>query len=487
VRRWHIAANWALLLIRAIHWWNPVYWLAAARFQNLREQSCDAFAIQRIDGEPSREYGELLLTLIRRQQARPAWRVILPASILGFVSSFFRKRAVCNRLKALPTAGVVRSRRHAAAVAALVALVAACGLTDASVPEPAPDHTFDWLPRAGHDWNGGWAKPGPAQKIDLGPLVIRTYDIEKALKRIAEGERMEEAAHLELKSLAVQIVAGAEGRYDALANDPQWVKENVSIDGATLTVKASLKAHAEIARNLAAWEQSGLAQICVETRFISGPEDIASALGISWRYLEAFSDEADEVAPAGVKPGMPVVRAKAAVEDYLPIAVVSLHEQQAHALVQTAQNNQRTNLLQAPKVTLFNGQRAMVLDQTQTPFVVGIQDTLSGAQDPKIAVIDEGTKLSLRTILSPDAATVQLEARIELSEIKGVGKVATIVHGETTTIQIPRVKRCRIDVSSEIPDGQSLLIGCIPSYEQKEFFYILLTPRILELPADETD
>ena len=497
VRRWHIAANWALLVIRAIHWWNPVYWLAVARFQNLREQSCDAFAIQRMEGESSREYGELLLTLIRRQHSRPAWRVILPASILGFVSSFFRKRAVRNRLKALPTAGVVRSRWHAIAVAAIVALAAASGLTDARTPEPTPDHSFDWLPHAGADWNAELSKPGPLPKRDLGPLVSRTYDVEKALKCIAEDGGTLENAREELKRLLIFRVAFHDGRgrlfasdgvhANAFQADQQWADECVSLDGAALTVKASLEAHFEIARNLAAWEQSGLTQICVETRFLSSPEDVASALGISWRYLEGFSDGDDEEPLVEGRGSRPIVRAKAVVEDYLPLAVANLTEKQSHALVQKVQSHPVANILQAPKVTLFNGQRGIILDRTQTPFVVGIREDQSGAPNAKVAVIEEGIKLDLRTVQSSDAAKVQLEARIELSRIKEVGTASTMLNGSPKTIQIPRVKRCRIDVSSEVDDGQSLLIGCIPAYEQKEFFYILLTPRILEPLADEVN
>jgi hypothetical protein len=63
----------------------------------------------------------------------------------------------------------------------------------------------------------------------------------------------------------------------------------------------------------------------------------------------------------------------------------------------------------------------------------------------------------------------------------------TLLRGEPTTIQISRVKRFRIDFSSEVQDGQSLLIGCIPAYEQKEFLYLLLTARNLRLSAEETN
>jgi hypothetical protein len=51
-------------------------------------------------------------------------------------------------------------------------------------------------------------------------------------------------------------------------------------------------------------------------------------------------------------------------------------------------------------------------------------------------------------------------------------------HGSAEAVQqcqLPRVKRSRIDVSAEVREGQSLLIGCVPTYEQKEFFYVLLT------------
>ncbi len=173
--------------------------------------------------------------------------------------------------------------------------------------------------------------------------------------------------------------------------------------------------------------------------------------------------------------------AQAVVDDYLPIAVAELNSGQAAALVQAVQSEQHANVLQAPNVTVFNGQHATILDCTQTPFVVGVQDSGTGVQEPKIAVIDEGIKLTFRAIQSSDAAKVLLEGRIELSEISDVRTASTRLRNQPTTIQIPRVKRCRIDVSSEIQDGNSLLIGCIPAYEQRKFFYILLTVRNLEL------
>ena len=130
VRRWDIAANWTLVAIRAIHWWNPIYWLAAARFRSLQEQACDSFVVRRIAGEPVRDYRELLLTLAERGPTAP-WRVSLPASILGFSPSWFHRRSLAVRLRALPSAASPRGRWQVIAAMMLVLILAASGLTNA--------------------------------------------------------------------------------------------------------------------------------------------------------------------------------------------------------------------------------------------------------------------------------------------------------------------------------------------------------------------
>ncbi len=185
VRRYDIALNWMIVLIRAIHWWNPVYWLAVGRFCSLREQACDAFVIRRMEGQRGRSYSELLLTLAEREPVGFGWRVTLPASILGFLSSFFRKRAVRERLQALRFAGLTPSRRRTVVVAGAIALGAISGLTDA-MPPAKPKDTFDWLPTVTLDSTATDAD----SEIDLGPIVTRSYDIQNVLARIeADPER----------------------------------------------------------------------------------------------------------------------------------------------------------------------------------------------------------------------------------------------------------------------------------------------------------
>lgn len=365
-------------------------------------------------------------------------------------------------------------------------------------PEPPPQPGSEWLLgtdlRSSRGADRHWGRRSATIEGDPGPEITRVYNIEQALRRIAAAEEAADSGPAPLEWHVVDLVERLERRgfLSTLMIPPSGraepstpkhrrpARERVTVNGGELTVQAPLHVHAELARNLQAWERSGLGQTCLETRFITAEQDITTAQGISWQYVEAFSGESQEELPAGSDNGMPVVRAKAIVDDYLPITVARLNADEAAALVRVVQYERTANILQAPKVTLFNGQQTMVFDCTQTPFVIGIRDGATGVPEPKIVVIDEGIKLTLRTIQSRDAARVQLEGRIELSEINEVRTASTTLRNQPTAIQLPRVKRCRIDINSEVEDGQSLLIGCIPGYERKKFFYVLLTATNLK-------
>ena len=199
VRRRDVAINWLMVLVRAMHWWNPVYWLAAARFTNLREQACDAFVMRRVVGEPARAYSELLLLLAEREAAASGWRVSAPVSILGFLPSYFGKWAVGQRLRALRFAGAEPRRSRTALAAAAIALVAAAGLTDA-MPPTDRRAMLDWVPAITLD--------SIARKVEDGPLLTRSYDLTGVLTRIdADGlATPDAAANLKwLIELALQI------------------------------------------------------------------------------------------------------------------------------------------------------------------------------------------------------------------------------------------------------------------------------------------
>ncbi len=91
-----------------------------------------------------------------------------------------------------------------------------------------------------------------------------------------------------------------------------------------------------------------------------------------------------------------------------------LSDIEAYFFINAAQGDTRTNVLQAPKVTLFNGQQATVFDQTQVPFVISVIPVVgefAAAQQPVIVVLSEGTFMSVQAVISNDRRFVRLTDR----------------------------------------------------------------------------
>ena len=88
-----------------------------------------------------------------------------------------------------------------------------------------------------------------------------------------------------------------------------------------------------------------------------------------------------------------------------------LSDIEAYFLIQAAQGNTRSNVMQAPKVTLFNGQNAFISDTRQRPFVTSVVPVVgdfAAAQQPVITVLSEGTAVNVQAVVSSDRRFVRL-------------------------------------------------------------------------------
>ncbi len=160
-----------------------------------------------------------------------------------------------------------------------------------------------------------------------------------------------------------------------------------------------------------------------------------------------------------------------------------------------AQGDQRTNVLQAPRVTMFDGQFASIADQVQRPFVTSLIPVVADfavAQQPVIVVLNEGTVLNVQATCSPDKRFVRLTLNPTFSQIDRVdtftfegsrttrtnsdrtgtnilnptGTVNTddqdneqIITG--TTVQQPSLASTNISTTVSVPDGGTILLGGI--------------------------
>ncbi len=78
VRFGDVLWNWTAALVNALHWFNPLVWLATARFQADRELRCDADTLARLEAPDRVAYGRTLLHVQQTFHAAPAVAGLAP-------------------------------------------------------------------------------------------------------------------------------------------------------------------------------------------------------------------------------------------------------------------------------------------------------------------------------------------------------------------------------------------------------------------------
>ncbi|MDG1894605.1 MAG: hypothetical protein P8J37_06835 [Fuerstiella sp.] len=86
-----------------------------------------------------------------------------------------------------------------------------------------------------------------------------------------------------------------------------------------------------------------------------------------------------------------------------------------------AQRDPQTNILLAPKVTLFNGQRAWIADEAQRPFVTGVRPLSDDNEElqPVIQVLRTGWWMHLHPEVTEDKG-VDLRCLMTESKLQSV-------------------------------------------------------------------
>jgi len=178
-----------------------------------------------------------------------------------------------------------------------------------------------------------------------------------------------------------------------------------------------------------------------------------------------------------------------------------LSDIEAFFFINAAQGDRRSNVLQAPKVTLFNGQQAFVSDTSQSPFVISVIPVVgdfAAAQQPVIVVLSEGTFMTVQAVVSNDRRFVRLTVVPFFSKITDVqtfqftgsqttttstsadsgvvvdpddpdddrrdnvtGSSDSTVTSDGTTVQLPTFSFVTVTTTVSVPDGGTVLLGGI--------------------------
>ncbi len=110
LKRWDLPVNWLLCVVQALHWCNPIVWLAIHRIRADRESACDAQVLEWTLNDAREAYGNVLLKLEGTPMSA-RWS-------LGFIGIFEREAGIRTRLRAI--AGYQRPHKAATLVAVLI-------------------------------------------------------------------------------------------------------------------------------------------------------------------------------------------------------------------------------------------------------------------------------------------------------------------------------------------------------------------------------
>lgn len=123
IKRHDILIGWVALGLQAVHWFNPLVWLALSRLRADRELACDALALSRAPTDEKEPYG---LTIVKLLEGfgQPVWR----PSLAGILEN---KRQMKERIRMI--ARYHKRERGLALAILLLGGLAVATLTDAQV------------------------------------------------------------------------------------------------------------------------------------------------------------------------------------------------------------------------------------------------------------------------------------------------------------------------------------------------------------------
>ncbi|MDR3111021.1 MAG: hypothetical protein LBU65_15230 [Planctomycetaceae bacterium] len=189
---------------------------------------------------------------------------------------------------------------------------------------------------------------------------------------------------------------------------------------------------------------------------------------------------------------------------------------EAQFFINAAEGDNRTNIMQAPKVTLFNGQYGTVSDTVERPFVVSqipVVGDFAAAYQPVISIIHEGQRMNVQGTVSNNRQYVRLTLNPSITQITKVDTfkfageedftetTSSSVTGDDNaaastdeknsgstrravssgvTVQQPIVSELNVSTTVSVPDGGTILLGGIKRLSEGRNEYG--TPILSKIP-----
>jgi hypothetical protein len=158
----------------------------------------------------------------------------------------------------------------------------------------------------------------------------------------------------------------------------------------------------QIADLLAALRRLQDQEVAVEVRFINVAEDFCERVGVDFNSHP------------------PQTHCTPAPCDAAEKGVAFLTDAQVRKLMEQIQGDRRTNVMQAPKMTLFNGQASVLRVGDEHRFVTGVDVSDESGQVlvlPRTETVTTGLEMGVQPVISADRRFVRLKLAVRKSEL----------------------------------------------------------------------
>jgi len=138
------------------------------------------------------------------------------------------------------------------------------------------------------------------------------------------------------------------------------------------------------------------------------------------------------------------------------------------AILRAVEKSSQSNIIEAPSVTVYNGQRAHLTAITNTAYVKDFDPEVAQASviaEPIIDVVQEGVILDVKPVVSSDRRFITMELRPTIAQLKreADGSITSFTTGlgvgEAVVIELPQLEIKRLRTTVSMPDRSTLLLG----------------------------
>ncbi len=173
--------------------------------------------------------------------------------------------------------------------------------------------------------------------------------------------------------------------------------------------------------------------------------------------------------------------------------IAFLSDLEVYLFLTAAQGDTRTNILQAPKVTTFNGAPATIVNTEQINFVSSLSPIVgpgSVAFLPQVQSFPNGVVLTVTPVVSADRRYVRMTLSPNFTAIEGfttiqvpaavggsgLGGGSAAING---TIQLPQFTITTVTTTVTVPDGGTVLLGGVKRLnEQRSEFGVPVLSKV---------